>query len=244
MCFSCWKRRLKSDDHNLYVRLKDLCFPCFGGAVINDDFQQENTNGKMSQEEFRNLNDMITAECNNFSEVKCSYFCMILFLVGLHFVFPRFLIFKVTNPDHFTASTILPMALFLLAYSLFMFRISKSIEKFYRTIQKILRNENCSKYINRGLCWRLDPKNNYLHLNLRYSNNQSQYLISEALSTHSEIEEFSGYLEFDTYDLENGGVENTNCETRFSDHLKNAIVGLGILGGLAVLEQYVYIYLL
>jgi len=236
MCFPFWKKRPKNDQNNIYIRLKCLYLPCFGGAVIVEDFKQENTSGKMSREEFMNMVEMIASECKNFSEVKYCYLFMSIFLVLLHFIFPNFLLFNTSEVEYFNAGTIIPIVLFLIAYTLFTLKISKSTQNNYMIIQKIIRTENCLKYINRGLCWRLDSNKNQLHLNLSYRNNSNHYLISEAMNSQSEIEEYAPY-----FDLENGEFQNLDYETQYGNHLKNAFLGLGVIGGLAVIEKYIYL---
>jgi len=235
MCLTFLKSGPKNDANNIYVRLKCLHFPFYGKPLYFADFTPENTFGKMSREEFVSMTEMITTECNGFTTLKYSYLLMIVFLIILHFIFPNFLNFTTDASQTPAASQIIGIMLFLLVYTIFVYKISHTTQHFYQKIRKVIRAENCMKYISRGLCWKLDTHKNCLHLNLSYQGSSNQYLIEEAINSQGSIEEFMPY-----FDLENGEYQNLDAETQYANHMKKAFLALAITAGILIIAENIY----
>lgn len=229
------KRPPKNDESNLYVRLKYYYFPFWGHVVVTEDFNQEATFGKMSNEEFMNMVKTISTDCKHFSELKFAYFFMALFLIILHFVFPKFIVSNNEDSSEPNAKHLVPMVLFLIVYTLFALLIIRNTQLVFQKIQKVLRAENCMKYINRGLCWKLDINKGLLHLNLNYQSNSNQYLISEVMSTQIGMEEYIPY-----FDVENGEFQSLDSETQNSGYINKTLLWLGAMGGVITFLEMMY----
>jgi len=239
MCLTFLKPGPKNDENNIYVRLKCLHFPFYGLPLCFGDFKPENTFGKMSKEEFVSMIEMITNECKDFKVIKYSYLLMAVFLILLHIIFPNFLILTSEAYQSPNVSNFIGIVLFLSVYTIFVIKISHTVHHFHQKIRKVIRAENCMKYINRGLCWKLDINKNCLHLNLNYQGSNNQYLIEEAINSHGAVEEYIPY-----FDLENGESQNMDAEAQYANHVKIGFLWLaGTIGFLIIIENLIFKYL-
>lgn len=231
MCLFLRHKPPKNDQNNVYIRLKCFQFPFHGDVVVTKDFKQEYTFEKMSKEEFIGMVKTISSECRHFHELKLTYLFTVILLIILHISFPHFLF---TNNDDSDRRSIIPIVLFLVIYTVFTLKILRITQNILVKIQKILRTENCLKYISRGLCWKLDPNREYLHLSLDYSSTSNQYLIGEAMNHQNNMEEQVPY-----FDLENGDFWNISSENQHENYMNRAFLRLALCGGLIAVTEVI-----
>lgn len=215
----------KDDEHNIYIRLKCFYFPFFGDLFFINDFKQEKVSNKMTKDEFSDIVKMVNLICNRASlQLKLLYGFIVIFLILLYFLFPEFLIVNRDDMEENQLSILLPIVLFFMGCSVFICQVSKLGQEMAIKVQKVLRAENCLRYINRGICWKLHPSKNYLHINLNYTSNSHQYLIGQTSNAHDGTEEYVPY-----FDLENGEIRGLDSETEKMNHIEKTLFCLGFL---------------
>ena len=218
----------------MYIRVKCLHCIFWGDPVIKSDFLQENTAGRMSWEEFSSMIAMITADCNRFVDLKLTYAALILVMIILHLIFPHFLSYY-HGPSN-SGYDIVPLAVILFVYTIFSLRIIKIATNIQKTIDRVLRMENCAKYIARGLCWRLDSNGDYLHLNLNYSRTLNQYLASQVMIHRGEELDAESAL----MGVNNNEYLNMEAASRQRKSLRKTFIFLGAMAGLFTFFEILY----
>ncbi len=230
----CINTSRKNDPNNMYIRVK--CVQCvfWGDPVHTSDFHQEFTAGRMSSEEFASMIKMISTDCGQFNDLKCTYAALLIVMILMHLAFPHFLIHYQSASN--SGYDVLPLALNLVVFAIFAVRIIKIATTIQRKIDRVLRIENCSKYIARGLCWRLDSNGDYLHLNLNYNRTLNQYLVNEVINNRGE--EFDN--ESALIGVTNHDYVRLESESRQRKSLRQTFIFLGMSGGLFTAFEILY----